>query len=535
MLTYQDLIKRGDDENERMDFVTSVINEHKASDEYKTAETADLYYRQQNVTISELVKLLYTVTGKQVPDNISTNYKLKSNFYFRFITELVQYVLGNGVTWKNPEEIEKKLGKDFDSRISEIFTNALNGRVCYGFFNLDHVEVFPVYKSGNRPCFHALFDEESGAISAGVRYWQLDTDKPLRATLYEPDGYTEYIFREGKGEIYKPKRSYKTSIKGDRKDVRDNTQIIIGENYPTFPIVPLYSPREQSEIVSLREAIDAYDLIKSGYCTNVDEADYIYWVLNNAGGMGDEDLEKFIERMKTIHAAQMDGDVSATPHQLNAPYAGREALLERLRRDMYEDFMVMDNISMASGAATATHIRAAYEAENAKACLCVNNIIDFVQKILELAGIDDDPVFTFSPVVNTTEEVQRIIAEAQFMPSEYITEKLVSLNGDKDRLPEILDKMNAESMALAGLAGGQNGQADDNIQGGDNGIAEPQEALETAQEAKGTMLNGAQTQSLLVIMSQLSEGTLNENQAVNIISTAIGVSKDKAREIIRGE
>lgn len=49
------------------------------------------------------------------------------------------------------------------------------------------------------------------------------------------------------------------------------------------------------------------------------------------------------------------------------------------------------------------------------------------------------------------------------------------------------------------------------------------------------MLNGAQTQSLLTVMAQLGEGKLTENQAAKIISTAIGVSEDKAREIIRGE
>lgn len=457
MYTYQDLLECEDSEEKRIVFVSSVINEHKNSDEYKTAETADLYYHQQNVTISELVKLLYTVTGKQVPDNISKDYKLKSNFYFRFITELSQYILGNGVTWDNEKAVKEKIGKDFDSRLSEMFINALNGGVCYGFFNKDHIEVFPVYKSYGEPCFHALYDEESGAVSAGVRYWQLGTDKPMRATLYEPDGYIEYIFRDSKGEVYAPKRPYLINIKGDSKDKRDNTQIMIGENYPTFPIVPLYSPRKQSEIIGLQEAIDAYDLIKSGYCTNVDEADYIYWVLNNAGGMDDIDLEKFIERMKTIHATAVDENVSAIPHQLNAPYTGRETLLERLRRDMYEDFMIIDNVSMASGAATATHIRAAYESENAKACMCVNNLIDFIQGIFKVAGIEDNPVFTFSPVANVTEEIQTIIAEAQFLPSDYIVEKLVSLNGDKDRITDIKEMIASETMAMANIMGAGEG------------------------------------------------------------------------------
>ena len=48
-------------------------------------------------------------------------------------------------------------------------------------------------------------------------------------------------------------------------------------------------------------------------------------------------------------------------------------------------------------------------------------------------------------------------------------------------------------------------------------------------------LNGAQTQSLINIISQLSAGTITEGQAVNLIATAIGISKDEARKILAGE
>jgi hypothetical protein len=48
-------------------------------------------------------------------------------------------------------------------------------------------------------------------------------------------------------------------------------------------------------------------------------------------------------------------------------------------------------------------------------------------------------------------------------------------------------------------------------------------------------LNGAQTQSLIAVMAQYSSGALSEGQAVAIISTAIGVTKEEARAIIRGE
>ena len=52
---------------------------------------------------------------------------------------------------------------------------------------------------------------------------------------------------------------------------------------------------------------------------------------------------------------------------------------------------------------------------------------------------------------------------------------------------------------------------------------------------QGKALNGAQTQSLIAVMSQFSAGEITEGQATNLISTAIGLSKDKARKILNGD
>lgn len=72
--------------------------------------------------------------------------------------------------------------------------------------------------------------------------------------------------------------------------------------------------------------------------------------------------------------------------------------------------------------------------------------------------------------------------------------------------------------------------------GGDpDEIATGADAVESAEETIGRSLNGAQTQSLIQIIGQLSAGTITEGQAVAIISTAIGASKEDARAIIRGE
>ena len=71
--------------------------------------------------------------------------------------------------------------------------------------------------------------------------------------------------------------------------------------------------------------------------------------------------------------------------------------------------------------------------------------------------------------------------------------------------------------------------------GGDNETTvDEEEVVESAEKQAGKTLNGAQTQSLLVVMKNLAEGILTEGQAINIISTSIGVTKEEAKNIIAG-
>ena len=63
--------------------------------------------------------------------------------------------------------------------------------------------------------------------------------------------------------------------------------------------------------------------------------------------------------------------------------------------------------------------------------------------------------------------------------------------------------------------------------------ANPSETQEVAQTVQA--LNGAQTHSLIAIMSQYSSGAITEGQAVKLISTAIGIPTDEARKILTGE
>lgn len=449
MYSYQDLLRVGENEVDRMAFIQEVINTHKSSDIYKDAQIAKSYYRKKNKTIMEFQKLLYTVTGEAIPDNYSADYKLRSHFFKRFITQENQYLLANGVSW-NDEATQDKLGtkkKSFDQQLQKAGIKALWGGVSFGFWNYDHVDIFDVLE------YAPLWDENDGAMKAGIRFWQVDEAKPLRATLYELDGYTDYIWNKveenGKveyaGQVLKDKRKYvQISVSSEA----DGTEILDGVNYDGFPIVPLWANEEhQTELEGLREQIDCFDLILSGFANSVDEASYIYWAIQNAGGMDDIDLANFVERMKTVHAGLVeDANARAEAHTIEAPYASREALLDRLRSNLYEDAMALDTKSIQDGAITATQIRASYSNLDSKADAYEYCVLEFVNGILELAGIDDEPTFTRSRIINVQEEVQTVISAGTYLESGYVTEKILNLLGDGDKAEEMIKELDANEI-----------------------------------------------------------------------------------------
>ena len=445
MKTYQDFLEVGESESKRTEFIRQVINEFKSSDVYREADVAYQYAQHKNVTINQYQKLLYTVSGEVVPDNYSANWKMASHFFYRFVTQEAQFLLGNGISWEE-ESTSEKLGKDFDTQLQKIAKDALIGGCAFGFWNFDHLENFKITE------FAPMYDEENGALMAGVRWWQLDSNKPLRATLYELDGYTEYIWRSNdEGQILKDKRSYITKY---RSTEADGTEIYDYENYPGFPIVPLWgNPNKQSELIGLREQIDCYDLIKSGFANDIDDASQIYWTLQNAGGMDDIDLAKFIERMKTVKAAVVeDNGARAEAHTMDVPYASNETLLDRISKDLYLDAMALDTEKIAGGAVTATQIRAAYEPLNSKTDDFEYCVHDFLDNILAIAGIENEKAtFTRSMMLNRAEEIQSVMQAAQVLDQEYVTKKILTIFGDGDKANEMIEKMHADELARMNL------------------------------------------------------------------------------------
>lgn len=433
MKTYQDWEKvANQSELQRMAFVKQVINEHKDSPLYKQAVDAENYFSGQNTTIKRYEKILFNAAGQAIPDYFSANHKVASRFFYRDVMQANSTLLGNGISWKDGIGGEA-LGSDFDRKVMDAGRNAQVGGVCFGFYNNNKVEIYKITE------FAPLYDEEDGALKAGVRFWQIDPKKPLRATLFELDGYTEYMWDKdhAEGVVKAPKRAYIVEVESTEAF---GDEIYGFRNYPTFPVVPCWAnEKKQSELIPIKATIDAFDLINAGYCNQVDDASLVYWTITNAGGMSDSDLVQFLDKMRKLHAAQTDADQTVTPTTVDVPYASREAILERLEKQLYKDAMALNTYDLASGAVTATQIEAAYEPLNEKLDAFEAEISDFIARLLAVAGVEDEPTYTRSIIVNKSEEITSVVNSALYLDDEYVTEKIMTILGDKDKVQDSLD------------------------------------------------------------------------------------------------
>lgn len=426
------------------DFIAEAIRRHKSGDLYQTAVIADEYDRQRNTTIYSYVQMIFTITGSRVQDFTASNNKIASNFFHRLNTQRNMYSLGNGVSFAGGrdgrDETKERLGDDFDSVIQDAGYDSLKHGVSFIFWNDGRIYDFPVTQ------FVPIWDEGDGTLRAGIRFWRLSPEHPTMAVVYEENGYSKWRqpVKGGAFDIVNDKRAYKQTVAKAPADISE--EVIGEENYSSLPIVPLWgSKRKQSTLIGMRESIDSYDLIRSGFANDLTDVSQIYWIVENAGGMDDEDLARFRDRLKITHIANADTDDGGkvTPYTQEIPYNARKEYLTMIRDGMYEDFGALDVHTVAAGA-TNDHIDAAYQPMDEEAADYEKQLTKAIKQLLEIAGIDDTPVFKRSRISNQKEQVEMVSIEAQWLDDQTVLSKLPNISPEE--VADIIRRKDEENM-----------------------------------------------------------------------------------------
>lgn len=422
------------------DFVKQVITRYQSSELYRTACTADEYDAQRNTTILNAVRTIYKLSGQKTADPTASNNRIASNFFRRLNTQRVTYSLGNGINFSNPK-IKEIFGENVDSVAMDAGYDAEIHGVSYLFmsdklYELEATEFAP------------LLDEYTGELRAGVRFWKLTPEKPLIAVFYEEDGYTKFAENENGDFVATGKKH--GYIQKIQKSAAFGEEVIGETNFPVLPIVPLWGSRlHQSTLVGMRAAIDAFDLIRSGFANDLTDCAEIYWILENYGGMKDDDLRQFLDHLKLNHIASAntaDGGKIA-PYTQEIPYNARKVFLDDIRAGIYEDFGGLDVHTIAAGA-TNDHIDAAYQPLDENADDFENQIIKCFQKLAHVVGLDEDecvPLFKRNRISNQAEQVDMVMQAAQYLDDETVIRHLPFITVDE--VDGILERKAAEEQS----------------------------------------------------------------------------------------
>ena len=445
--TYQDFLEAED----VTEFVQSAISAYKQSEMYKTAVLADEYDAQRNPTVSSAIRTLFNVQGAKVEDRTASNHRIASNLFSRLNTQRCMYSLGNGVSFVDPYEAregesdttKEALGPHFDHIMKEAGYHALIHGVSYlfwdvtGAYSFKATEVVP------------LEDETDGTLKAAIRFWQLAPNKPLNAVLYGKDGYTQFSAVDGRLQPTDEKTAYVITYEYTEAG---ETVVTSEDNYVALPVVRMYGSRlKQSTLVGMQEAIDAYDLILSGFANDLSDCAQIYWIVENYGGMTDDDLAQFLDRLKLNHIANADTQSGGrvTPYTQEVPYQARKAFLDDMKARIYEDFGALDVHTVAAGA-TNDHIDAAYQPMDENAADFEHWVSDAITQLLALQGIEDTPIFKRQRISNQKEQVEMLVQEAAWLDERTILRKLPNLTPDEVEAVLMADE--DEDIARFGVA-----------------------------------------------------------------------------------
>ena len=328
------------------------------------------------------------------------------------------------------DQTKDALGNKFDDVLFRVGLNALEHGVCYCFYNDGEYHVFPMTE------FLPFKDEVTGKIRAGVRFWSIEWKKrPVIVDLYEEDGYSRYQTAEkkyglGALELKEDKKPYKETVQISEAD---GEEIVGGENYTSLPIAVMYGNRnQQSTLTGMKPNIDAYDLIHSGYANDLSECAQVYWLIDNAAGMQEDDIQRLRDRMLLQHIVVADNQNSEIhPYTAEIPFNSREACLNRIKDSIYRDFGALDVTTFTGGQKTATEIRAAYQPMDLEADDFEYQVNLFIQQILELIGIEDYPIFDRNRIANEKEETEMVMLAANYLDDKTVLDKLPFITVDE--------------------------------------------------------------------------------------------------------
>ena len=459
MITYQDYERA----TNKTEWIQQTLGSYRNSDEYKKAVDEQEYMAGRNTAIKQTVRVIYNMAGLPEPDFTASNMKIMDNTIHRLVTDRCSYSLGNGISFPGRHKeirdgktvfvdpLKDLLGDRFDRALKRTGYWALSNGEAYLYVHMGTKKPEWQYTLFKKTEFLALYDEETGALRGGIRFWSIDWGKrPITAVLYLEDGYIKYKTRKDEYSLSSLEQAedQKPYIETVQTSEAFGEEVVGSEKLTRLPIFPMYSGENRNSALDrLKDVIDATDMVLSGFVNDVKDMPQVYWLISGAMGMKEADKRQLLDRLILQHMAVIDGEnCSIQGYTQEIPYEARERCLNNLRNKMYEKYGGFDVHTVEAGA-TNDHIDAGYWPMDEEADDFEYEVIDFVQSILEMMGETENttPLFKRNRVSNQKEQTDMVIAAAPYLDEQTILEKIPWISVDE--VDDILARMDGETFS----------------------------------------------------------------------------------------
>jgi SPP1 family phage portal protein len=298
---------------------------------------------------------------------------------------------------------------------------------------------------------------------------------------------------------------------------------IEGHGWGKVQFVPLWNNDEHTtDLEPVKAHIDVYDIIESDFANNIEDLQDAVIKLINYGGVT-ENMHEFINYLKKYKVLPLDAEGDAEYMTTEIPVQARESMLQTLRNNIFEFGQGVDVTQTGDGNITNVVIKNRYAGLDLKANDTEARIVEFVKELawfaneyLRMRGqqqdiIDDiNIIFNRSIIINTKEIIDAVVASKGIISERTAISNHPWVTDVDEELLQIQTERGLMSESL--------------------NLDIPIE--EEKQNAQSSTLNGAQVASLMQVIQQVSTGTISKAAAIEIITSAFGLSEEKANKIL---
>jgi SPP1 family phage portal protein len=502
------------------------------------------YYRSKNTNISN--RTFYFLTSKtkykdgekydvsyDVEDTYRANNRIANGYLKTLIDQKVNYSLSKPIVVKGADNITnlidinkivRKMAKESSKKAAEWAHPYINAKGEFKVINISGPEIIPIYDTS--------FEQELKQV---IRYYaitvQEGTEKKQRYKVELWDDRTVTYYMQDKSDKF----YFDTEIDPNpaphwqEVTIQLGTPIKIeGHGWGKVPFVPLWNNEEHTtDLEPVKAHIDVYDIIESDFANNIEDLQDAVLKLINYGGVT-ENLGEFINYLKKYKVLPLDENGDAEYMTTEIPIEARSKMLQILEDNIYKFGQGVNIDKVGDGNITNVVIKARYAGLDLKANDTEARITEFIEELfwfaneyLKIKGQQQDDLtkleitFNRSMIINTNEIIDCVVKSKGIISDRTAISNHPFVT-DIDEELALIATDKAANMAILDL---------------DNPISEDGQTAQQEPVSGGT-LNGAQVASLMQVVQQVATGIISKSAAIEIITSAFGLTVEKAEKIL---